>query len=297
MPPVPSSRKILVTGATGKQGGAVIEALTASEAPFQILALTRDASRAKSLASKPNVTVVQGDISNPASIFEAHNPIYGVFCVTFPGKKAAEEAQAKPLIDESLKNGVEHFVFTSVERGGTDKSDTNPTNIPHFIAKHGIEQYLKEKSENGSKMSYTILRPVAFMDNLSPGFFGKAFASMWFGLGNKPLQLISVRDIGLFGARAFTDPSYKNRAIGLAGDELTFAQGKKVFKDTMGFDMPETYAFVGALINWMFTEVGTMFRWFQDEGYAVDIQALRKEEPRLQDLSKWLKESSKFPKE
>jgi uncharacterized protein YbjT (DUF2867 family) len=297
MPPGSSLRKILIVGATGKQGGAVIEALLASQAPFQILALSRNVSRAQSLASKPNVTVVQGDISNPASIFEANNPIYGVFCVTVPGKKGAEEAQAKILIDESLKNGVEHFVFTSVERGGTDRSETNPTNVPHFIAKHRIEQYLKEKSDNGSKMSYTILRPVAFMDNMNPGFLGKAFASMWGTLGNKPLQLISVHDIGLFGARAFTDPSYKNRAIGLAGDELTLAQGKKVFKETMGFDMPETYGFVGAAIRWLIAEVGLMFRFFEDEGYAVDIQALRKEEPRLQDLSKWLKESSKFPKE
>ena len=297
MPPDSSLRKILITGATGKQGGAVTEALIASQAPFQILALSRNVSRAQSLASKPNVTVVQGDISNPASIFEANNPIYGVFCVTVPGKKGAEEAQAKPLIDESLKNGVEHFVFTSVERGGTDRSETNPTNVPHFISKHRIEEYLREKSDNGSKMSYTILRPVAFMDNMSPDFMGKAFASLWGTMGNKPLQLISVRDIGLFGARAFTDPSYKNRAIGLAGDELTLAQGKKVFKETMGFDMPETFGFVGSLIRWMVAEAGAMFRWFEAEGYAVDIQALRKEEPRLQDLSKWLKESSKFPKE
>lgn len=217
--------------------------------------------------------------------------------VTVPSKPGDEEAQAKPLIDESIKNGVEHFVFNSVERGGPEKSEKNPTNVEHFASKHRIEEYLKERSGNGSKMSYTILRPVAFMENLNPGFFGKAFASMWSGLGDKPLQLISVHDIGLFGARAFTDPSYKNRAIGLAGDELTLAQGKKVFKDTMGFELPETYGFVGSGIVWMVKEVGTMFNWFKNEGYEVDIQALRKEEPRLQDLSKWLKESSKFPKE
>jgi uncharacterized protein YbjT (DUF2867 family) len=296
MAPVPSSRKILITGATGKQGGAVLEALIASKAPYQILALTRDASKAQYLVSKPNVTVVQGDITNPASIFEANKPIYGVFCVTVPGKDGAEEAQAKPLINESIKNGVEHFVFNSVERGG-DKSESQPTNVEHFASKHRIEEYLKEKSGNGSKMSYTILRPVAFMDNINPGFYGKAFASMWAGMGNKPLQLISVHDIGVFGARAFTDPAYKNRALGLAGDELTLAQAKQVFKDTMGFDLPETYGFVGSGIKWMVKEVGTMFNWFQEEGYGVDIQALRKEEPKLQDLSKWLKESSKFPKQ
>jgi uncharacterized protein YbjT (DUF2867 family) len=297
MPPLPNSRKILITGATGKQGGAVLDALVASKAPFQILALTRDASKAQRLASKPNVTVIQGDIKNPASIFEANKPIYGVLCVTVPGKAGDEEAQAKPLIDESIKNGVEHFVFNSVERGGSEKSEKNPTNIEHFASKHRIEEYLKEKSENGNKMSYTILRPVAFMDNFNPGFFGKAFASMLGGLGNKPLQFISVHDIGLFGARAFTDPSYKNRAIGLAGDDLTLPQARKVFKDTMGSELPETYGFVGSGITWMVKEVGTMFNWFKNEGYGVDIQALRKEEPRLQDFSKWLKESSKFPKE
>ncbi|PMD46571.1 putative NmrA-like family domain-containing protein 1 [Hyaloscypha variabilis F] len=297
MPPLPTSRKILVTGATGKQGGAVIEALIASKAPFQILALTRNASKAQSLASKPNVTVVEGDILNPTAIFEANKPIYGVLSVTVPGKEGAEEAQAKPLIDESIKNGVEHFVFTSVERGGNENSEKNPTNVAHFASKHRIEEYLKENSGNGSKMSYTILRPVAFMDNLSPGFYGKAFASMWGGLGDTPLQLISVHDIGLFGARAFTDPSFKNREIGLAGDELTLSQAQKVFKDTLGQDLPETYGFVGSGIKYMVSEVGTMFKWFKDVGYGVDIQALRKEEPRLQNLSTWLKESSKFPKE
>jgi uncharacterized protein YbjT (DUF2867 family) len=293
-----STKKVLITGATGKQGGAVIEALLASKAPFQILALTRDASKAQSLASKENVIVIEGDVTNPTSIFEANKPIYGVFCVTVPGKEGAEEAQAKPLIDESVKNGVEQFVFSSLDRGGPGKSEKNPTNIAHFASKHRIEEYLKEKSGNGSKMSYTILRPVAFMDNLNPtSFFGKGFASLWAGLGDKPLQLISVRDTGLFGARAFTDPSFRGRAIGLAGDELTLAQGKKVFKDTMGYDLPETFGFVGAGIKFMVKEVGTMFNWFRDEGYAVNIPELRKEEPRLQDFSKWLKESSKFTKQ
>ncbi|KAH9207141.1 hypothetical protein DL95DRAFT_484077, partial [Leptodontidium sp. 2 PMI_412] len=171
-----------------KQGGAVLEALLASKADFQILALTRDASKAQAFASKSNVTVIQGDVRNPSSIFEANKPIYGVFCVTTPGRAGAEEAQAKPLIDESIKNGVEHFVFSSVDRGGP-KSDTNPTTIEHFASKHRIEEYLTEKCGDGSKMSYTILRPVAFMDNLLPNFFGKGFANMWAGVGDRPLQL------------------------------------------------------------------------------------------------------------
>lgn len=294
-----AARKLLITGATGKQGGAVVDALLSSGTPFQILALTRNASssRAQSLASKPNITIVEGDPSSPAAIFEAHKPIYGVFCVTVPGKAGVEEAQAKPLIDESVKNGVDHFVFTSVDRGGPGRSEKNPTKIDHFATKHRIEEYLKEKSGNGSKMAFTIIRPVCFMDNVTPDFGGKAFAGMWKGVGNKPLQLVSVHDIGVFAARAFADPAYKGRAISLAGDELTLEQGKKVFKEAMGYNMPETFGFVATVIKFLMKELGIMFQWFETEGYGADIPALRKEEPRLQDFGKWLKESSKFSKQ
>jgi len=293
-------RKLLIVGATGKQGGAVIDSLLAKSAPFEILALTRNASssKAQSLTSKSNIKIVEGDASSPASIFEANTPIYGVFCVTTPGKGDAEEMQAKPLIDEAIKNGVEHFVFSSVDRGGEEKSNTNPTNIHHFITKHNVEVYLKEQiAATHSKMQWTILRPVAFMDNLTPDFMGKGFASMWYGVGDKPLQLISVHDIGVFGARAFMDlNAYKGRAISLAGDELNFAQGKKVFQETEGYPMPETFGFVGSGIKWAVAEVGTMFNWFKDVGYGADIAALRKEEPKLQDFATWLKDSSKFEK-
>jgi uncharacterized protein YbjT (DUF2867 family) len=229
-----AARKLLITGATGKQGGAVIEALLASSSNFQILALTRNKSspKAQALASKPNITVVEGDSISPDLIFDAHNPIYGVFLITTfaPGKHQMEEAQAHPIIDAAIKNNVKHFVFTSVDRGGAGKSEDNPTAIEHFASKHRIEKYLKEKNEAaGSKMDITILRPVCFMDNLTPDFMGKGFASMWKGVGEKPLQMISVHDIGVFGARAFRDPeAYKGRAITLAGDSLTLEQGKKV---------------------------------------------------------------------
>ncbi len=267
-------RTLLITGATGKQGGAVIDALLKSSQEFKILALTRNtsSSSAESLSSKPNVTVVEGDPANPGPIFITHKPIYGVFSVTALGTKAGqEEIQAQPLIDESIKNGVDHFVFTSVDRGGPGVSEKNPTEFLHFQVKHRIEEYLKKQAA-GTQMQWTVLRPTAFMDNLVPGFGGKLFASMWAGVGNKPLQLISVRDIGVFAARAFADPiAYNGRAISLAGDELTVEQAKEVFKDTMGYDTPTTYRLVGVAAGYMMAEIGTMFKWFREVGYAADM--------------------------
>ena len=85
-------RKLLVVGATGKQGGSLITALSGiSPPPFHVLALTRDASSpsAKRLASKPNITLVEGSSSFPSKIFAAHKDIYGVFSMTMPRTTSA----------------------------------------------------------------------------------------------------------------------------------------------------------------------------------------------------------------
>ena len=82
-------KSILVTGATGKQGGSVVQSLLARKAPFQILAVTRNAqsSSAQKLAQKsPNVTLIEGDLDSPAAIFaaakeQASTPVWGVFSV------------------------------------------------------------------------------------------------------------------------------------------------------------------------------------------------------------------------
>lgn len=88
-----------------------------------------------------------------------------------------ERRQGIALIDESIKQGVKHFVYSSIDRGG-EKSDWNPTAIPHFIFKHEIEKHLIEKAKR-TDMQWTILRPVAFFENFTPDYFGKVFTTAW----------------------------------------------------------------------------------------------------------------------
>lgn len=83
------SRALLITGATGKQGGSVIKALLARNADFKILAVTRDVASpsAKRLAAaSPKITLVQGNLDNTEAIFQnakkaAQEPVWGVFSV------------------------------------------------------------------------------------------------------------------------------------------------------------------------------------------------------------------------
>lgn len=199
------------------------------------------------------------------------------------------------MIDAALRNEVKHFVYSSVDRGGP-RSDNDPTDIPHFISKHNIEQYLYEKAKD-SEMTWTVLRPVAFFENLVPGFVGKVFATSWEMTLRKEqkLQLIATSDIGYFAAQSFLNrEEYKNKKLSLAGDELTYGEFKTTFENTTAQSLPTTYWFVATILNWMSKELGYMFRWFRDVGYGADISALRRINPELKDFSMWLKSESQF---
>ncbi|KAF2203823.1 NmrA family protein [Delitschia confertaspora ATCC 74209] len=310
------SKAILVTGITGKQGGAVIRGLATHPSPphFTLLGVTRNpsSSSAKKLVEQyPSIHLVKGDLNDVPALFEeaqrvlkeeGQSPqIWGVYSVQVsigPGVTFdTEVGQGKALIDEALHHGVQHFIYSSVERGGNEKSWTNPTPIPHFQSKHQIELHLREKAgAKGEKMGWTILRPVAFMDNMAPGFQTKVFLSALRNtLGDKPLQWISVDDIGLFAGKAFRQPQQWNTvALGLAGDELNFDGLNRAFKNALGYPAPVAYGIFGTALMWAVKELNIMITWFKTEGYGADIPRLRSSERNLCNLETWLKERSAF---
>jgi len=306
-------KRILVCGATGQQGGAVIQALLAHPPwfPHEILALTRKASSsaAQKLASNPKVKVIEGDLEHSSAIFEkagGKDSVWGVFLVTFPSMKKhqvgvedSETRQGKALFDAALANGVKHFVFSSVDRGGDEKSWDNPTTVPHFITKHEIELHIRENIRakvGGNDMTYTILRPTAFYDNYAPGFQGRIFAAAWAQIGDKKLQLVAVTDIGIFAAQAFSNSDsddYKNQAIGLAGDSITQAEGSESMWRAKSRPMVQSYWIFAYLFKYMVGDLGLMFKWFETDGYGCDIQKCKRLNPKMKDFKTWLQEESK----
>jgi nucleoside-diphosphate-sugar epimerase len=164
------AKPILVTGATGKQGGAVIDAL-ANNPDFTLLAQTRNlaSNSAQKLLSKgSNIKVVQGDQDDVAELFStaqkvAQGPLWGVYSVQVSqGKGVTHEGeirQGKAMVDEAVKAGVKFFVYSSVERGGDERSWENETTVPHFQSKYHIEHYLRD---NAGRMGWSILRPGEF---------------------------------------------------------------------------------------------------------------------------------------
>ncbi|KAI8658038.1 NmrA domain-containing protein [Fusarium keratoplasticum] len=301
------SRALLITGATGKQGGSVIRALLAANADFDILAVTRDSSSpsARKLVEKsPRISLVQGNLNDAEGIFDTAKaaskvPIWGVFSVQTPAMNKTgpiiEERQGKALVDAAINHGVQHFVYSSVDRSGA-KSFENATNIPHFKSKHNIEHHLVQKSKEAA-LGWTILRPVAFMENFDGGFLGKVFATSWrLVVKSRPLQLIATADIGAFAAKAFMSPrEFNGKAISLAGDELTYEQMATLYSKKIQSGVPATWALLARLVLWLSEEMSTMFTFFEKEGYGANIKELREEHPELMTLETWLDKSS-FPK-
>lgn len=164
------------------------------------------------------------------------------------------------------------------------------------LSQHNVEKHLIEKTR-GTATTYTILRPTAFMDNLKPTLPGRIFAATWHTLGDKPLQLVAVKDIGAFGALAFAKSDtgdYKNTAISLTGCDLTQAQANEIFWKVLGRPMPRAYDFVSNLLLYMIPEVGIMFKWFQEVGYGADLAQCKRLNEQMLDFEGYLREESGF---
>lgn len=211
--------------------------------------------------------------------------------MTMPGKHETE--QGISIVDEAVKAGAQHFVFSSVDRG--EYEDRNSaTAVPHFITKHNIEAHLRKVAdENARKFTYTIIRPPYFLDNLEPGFQGRLFTTLWRDSCDVPMSVIDTRDIGQCAAAAFLDsdnPTYKNASLNLAGDRLTFDELNAKFQAKTGHPAPTTYSFFSTLLRWMVHDVAEMAKFFQNPGFA----ATPEESNRLfkmNDVDSWLDQS------
>ena len=152
--------KILVTGATGQQGGSVVKSLL--EAGHTVRAMTRTphGDRAKALFAA-GVEIVQGDFGDSASLEEAMTGVDGVFLMGTPFEAGidAEIEQGIRFVEAAHKVAVGHLVYTSV--GDADRN----TGIPHFDSKYLVEKRIIELG-----IPYTILAPVFFYDNMMAPF-------------------------------------------------------------------------------------------------------------------------------
>ena len=274
-------RLILVSGATGQQGGSVARNLL--ERGFGVRALTRDPDKpeAKELAGL-GAEVVSGNLEDASSIERVLDGVHGVFSVQqfFEAGYEGEVRQGVRLADAAKSAGVEHYVYSSVG------SAHRQTGIPHFESKWEVEEHVR-----GSGVSYTVLRPVFFMQNweyMREPILGGTLPQPLDP--DKPFQMLAVEDIGVFAAMAFENPGeWIGREVDLAGDEMAMLEIADTFSRVIGRQVDYVQVPWEGFEEQMGEEATVMYRWFNDYGYEADIAALEKEHPGLLSLEQYLR--------
>ncbi|HBZ01339.1 MAG TPA: hypothetical protein DEO84_08490 [candidate division Zixibacteria bacterium] len=261
--------KILVTGATGQQGGAVIRHLI--KAGQKVRAFTRHPEKAEKL-KKMGVEIVAGDLTDRESVAKALEGIKNMFLVTTPYESGmdAEVSQGINAVEAAKETGIEHLVYSSV--GSAHRN----TGIPHFETKWRVEQHIRKLN-----LKATILRPVFFMDNFGAPWMLPSLhqGALSVPMGsNRKLAMVAVDNIGAYAAAAFLNPGkFIGQEIELAGEELTFPEaldqisrisGKKI--EYHELQLPQAEKVFGH-------EFTIMFAWFEKVGYNPNIEALKKD--------------------
>lgn len=257
---------ILVTGATGQQGGATARELLA--AGHLVYAMTRnpDGDAARALAGA-GAHIVAGDLDDEASLRAALKGKWGVFALqnTWEAGVEKEEEQGKRLARLAREAGVHHYVYASVG------SAHRETGIPHFDNKARVEETVRGLGFP----SFTILRPVFFMENLASPWFKPAIDEGTLALGmdgDTKLQMIAVADIGKYGRLAFERHEELNgEALDLAGDALTpretaTALGEAAGREIAHFQVPLEE------VRKFSEDFALMLAWFDAVGYDADIE-------------------------
>lgn len=282
----PSHLTILVTGATGTQGGATARRL--ADRGWHVRAVVRDPSAAAARAlDRIGVDIVSGDLDRPETLPAAMKDVHGLFLVppaSFgpQGWNQEEELRrGRAAIDAAATAGVRHIVFTGMASIGTD-AEWGAT------AKQQIERHLVN-----SGVPWTVLRPARFMENYLArdlpldGLVGGVHRHLF--VPDAPLQMIAADDIGIFAEMAFARPQQLTGiALEIAGDDPTPEQAVEQISRATGrtyryerITEEEAKAFGHEIhATWRMHAAGVSWR--------ADLASLRTLHPELMRLTEWL---------
>ena len=263
---------VVVTGATGQQGGAVVKSLLARDHEVRALTRNADSAKARGLA-QAGVALVRASLEDTGALTKALEGATSFFAMTTPfeGGTQAETRQGISAADAAKAADV-HLVFTSV--GSADRR----TGVPHFDSKYRIEEHIAKIGVRA-----TVLAPVYFMENL---YFGKEQLAK--GIYATPLpptrQLaqVAVEDIGAVAVRLFEDPArFAGKRFDLGSDELTGNDVVAILSRVTGRPFSYFQVPLDVIRRHMGEDMVKMAEWFDRVGYTVDRSTLRREFPDI----------------
>ena len=279
------TRLIVVTGATGRQGGAVSRRLLGEG--WAVRAVTRKpASDKAARLREAGAEIVQADMADPASLARAFQGAYGVYNVQNPMVSGhdMEVVQGKNVADAASGAGVQHLVYGSAGPG------TGGTGVLQWDAKVEIGEHMR-----GLGLPLTVLRPMAFMELMTDkGFYPSV--STWHVMPkllgwDYPVPWVCVEDLAVIAVAAFTRPTeFIGRDVEVAADLRSLAECRSLWREATGraprgFPMP-----VPIFERFVGTDLPRMWRWLRTNRPAFDLQASREIHPGMRTVPDWIAE-------
>lgn len=276
-------RRILVTGATGKQGSSVVHELLKNN--FEVYALTRNpqSSIADNL-KKAGAILVKGDLEDIKSLSDIFRKIDGLYLVLPPiwvSSKETDEKEADigiQTIKLAERQGVKFVLYSSVL--GSDKQDIFR---PKF--KYTIEKYLLQSDLLGA-----VIRPASFMENLFLPSFGLAEDKFINPLPEeKAISWISTSDIGTFARIIFQNyQGFNGKTVDFGGELLTPRQVLKLLEKKLN----RSIDFVQIPLEVLFQQSETfakLVEMIDKEGYdPIDYEFISTWIPELISFEQWM---------
>jgi uncharacterized protein YbjT (DUF2867 family) len=277
-------RTIVVTGATGRQGGAVARRLLADG--WRVRAVTRDpASRRAHALGALGIEVVRADMADPAALLPVFRGAHAVFSVQNPSIAGAEgeRRQGKAVADAAQRAAVRHLVYASAGPG------VPATGILQWDVKLEIEAHMGRLG-----LPVTVLRPMALMELMTDPSFYPA-ASTWNAMpklagADTPIPWIAAADVGAAAAVAFADPDrFVGRELRLASDVKSLAECASIHRRVMGKDPRRFPMPVWLLARFAGADVIRMWRWLRSARPEVDCAQTRALLPQALGVEAWLR--------
>ncbi|MGA8546141.1 MAG: NmrA/HSCARG family protein [Mycobacterium sp.] len=277
----PRERPITVMGATGQQGGAVVNALLNLAVPIRAVTRNPNGDRARTLA-KRGVEVAYADLEDADSVQAAFDGAAAAFAMTThdgPDGPKREVTHGRVIATAAADAGLPFLVYSSV--GGVERAN----GVPHFESKRHIEQRLLES------VPATFVRPTFFMETLRMMIRrDEDRVALAMPLpGDVAVQMISVRDVGRVAATILAKGDPAVAPVEIAGDELTGEQVAERIAQRLG--LPATYVQLPLDVLGDDHDLKMMFRWLARlPAYQADFTRTRELIGDVQDLPQWLAE-------
>jgi uncharacterized protein YbjT (DUF2867 family) len=262
---------ILITGAAGKTGQAIIKALSSKS--VKVRALVHRKSQVNVVKSAGASTVIVGDMGEEKQLASAFSDVQIVYHIC-PNVSPREVEFGGKILEASMRKGIDRLVYHSVLHPQIEA-------MPHHWAKMRVEELIFETG-----IPFTILQPAAYMQNLLA--YWKDIVAGKLSLPYRPetrLGMVDLVDVAEVAARVILEPRHEGAIYELCGpgnhsqielaDEIGQVLGIDIEVDYVGIDTWKAGAKKSGLGPYQISSLISMFEYYDKYGFWGNSNVLQ----------------------